>query len=419
MRRAVIVTCLALLTLPAAAAEPTPEQMVQHVLTEVPLVDGHNDLPWEIRERWGSHLDRVDLHDLARLEKPAQTDLERLHEGGVGGVFWSVWVPPELPEPEAVKETLEQIDLVHRMVAHYPDDLELALTADDVERIHRSGRIASLIGMEGGGSIGSSLAVLREMYALGARYLTLTHWNDVPWADAATDAPKLGGLAPFGVEVVKEMNRLGMLVDLSHVSAATMNDVLDVTAAPVIFSHSGAYALCHHPRNVPDQVLRRLPANGGVVMVNFGSFFLDDAYQQWYAARKAEEARASALHVGDPDGAAAAVAAWRAANPAPVVPLARLADHVEHIREVAGVDHVGIGSDFDGIGATPTGMADVADMPALLLELARRGWTEADLGKLAGGNLLRVMRRAEAVAAQLQKERSPDEVLIDEVDTTG
>ncbi len=413
MRRFVIAMCV-LLALPTAAAELTPEQVVQRVLAEVPLVDGHDDLPWEIRERWGNHLDRFDLHDLTGLEKPTQTDLKRLHEGGVGGVFWSVWVPPELPEPEAVVATLEQIDLVHRMVARYPDDLELALTADDIERIHRSGRIASLIGMEGGGSIASSLAVLRQMYALGARYLTLTHWNNVPWADAATDTPKHDGLAPFGVEVVKEMNRLGMLVDLSHVSVAAMNDVLDVTAAPVIFSHSGALALCHHPRNVPDEVLRRLPANGGVVMVNFGSFFLGDEYQQWYAGLKAEQARADALHVGDPDGAKAAVAAWRAANSPPVYPLARLAAHVEHVRQVAGIDHVGLGSDFDGIGATPEGLADISDEPALLVELARRGWTAEELGKLAGGNLLRVMRRCEAVAARLQKDRRPSDMRFDE-----
>ncbi|HSL16959.1 MAG TPA: dipeptidase [Methylomirabilota bacterium] len=404
----------------APASEPVPDTgpgidaMVREVLRDVPLVDGHNDAPWAIRSRVKNHLAGFDFRDTASLERPMQTDLARLRAGGVGAQFWSVWVPVELPDAEAVVTVLEQIDLVHRLVARYPDDLELALTADDVVRIHRNGRIASLIGVEGGHSIASSLAVLRQLHALGARYMTLTHWSNTDWVDAATDAPEHGGLSPFGEVVVREMNRLGMMVDLSHVSAAGMNDVLDVTRAPVIFSHSCAAALNPHPRNVPDDVLERVAANGGVVMVNFGSYFADPRITERHAAYKAEEARLADLHPGDPQAVKDGMKAWLEANPLWTVPLAMLADHIDHIRTVAGVDHVGLGSDYDGVSALPAGLEDVSGYPALLAELARRGWSREDLAKVAGLNILRVMREAERIAAELQKTETPYEARIDD-----
>ena len=390
------------------------DAMVREVIRDVPLVDGHNDAPWAIRSRVKNHLDGFDFRDTASLERPMQTDLARLRAGGVGAQFWSVWVPVELPDAEAVVTVLEQIDLVHRLVARYPDDLELALTADDVVRIHREGRIASLVGVEGGHSIASSLAVLRQLYSLGARYMTLTHWSNTAWVDAATDAPEHGGLSPFGEVVVREMNRLGMLVDLSHVSAAAMNDVLDVTRAPVIFSHSNAAALNPHPRNVPDEVLNRVAINGGVVMVNFGSYFVDPGITERHAAYKAEEARLEDLNPGDPQAVKDGMKAWLGVNPLWTVPLAMLADHIDHIRTGAGVDHVGLGSDYDGVSALPAGLEDVSGYPALLAELARRGWSREDLAKVAGLNLLRVMREAERVAAELQKTETPFEVRIDD-----
>ncbi|MGD8439144.1 MAG: dipeptidase [Holophagae bacterium] len=403
----------------AAAADPAAtgvelEATVREVLRQVPLIDGHNDAPWAIRERVANHLANFDFTDTTDLDDPMQTDLTRLRAGGVGGQFWSVWVPVDLPPGDAVMTVLEQIDLVHRLVQRYPDELELALTADDIVRIHADGRIASLIGMEGGHSIANSLAVLRQMYALGARYMTLTHWSNTDWVDAATDAPEHDGLSPFGEIVVKEMNRLGMLVDLSHVSAAAMRDVLDVTRAPVIFSHSSAAALNPHPRNVPDDVLRRMPANGGVVMVNFGSYFIDPKITERHAAYKAEELRLETLNPGDPQAVKDGMKAWLERNPLWTVPLAELADHVDHIRDLAGVDHVGLGSDYDGIGALPAGMEDVSGYPTLLVELMRRGWSREDIAKLAGLNILRVMRDAERVAAELQKIEPPYEVRIDD-----
>ncbi|MCU0304796.1 MAG: dipeptidase [Thermoanaerobaculales bacterium] len=403
----------------SAAADPPPSEAelsstVREVLREVPLIDGHNDAPWAIRSRVSNHLADLDFRDTTTLDPPMHTDLRRLRAGGVGGQFWSVWVPVELSEPEAVVAVLEQIDLVHRLIARYPNDLELALTADDIVRIHAAGRIASLIGVEGGHSIASSLAVLRQLHALGARYMTLTHWNNTGWVDAATEAPEHGGLSPFGEVVVREMNRLGMLVDLSHVSAETMNDVLDLSRAPVIFSHSSAFALNPHPRNVPDEVLERIAATGGVVMVNFGAYFLDPRVTERYAAHEAEEKRLEVLHPGDPQAVKEGLQAWLDANPLWTVPLSLLADHIDHIREVAGVDHVGLGSDYDGIGALPEGMGDVAGYPALLVELMRRGWSREDIAKLAGRNLLRVMRAAEAVAAELQAAGPPSEARIDD-----
>ena len=397
-----------------AVSDAEFEVTVREILRQVPLIDGHNDAPWAIRSRASNHLADFDFNDTTTIDRPMHTDIRRLHAGGVGGQFWSVWVPVELDHAEAVVTVLEQIDLVLRLIEKYPDDLELALTADDVTRIHAEGRIASLIGMEGGHSIDNSLAVLRQLYTVGARYMTLTHWANVDWVDAATDEPEHDGLSPFGEVVVKEMNRLGMLVDLSHVSAAAMHDVLDVSRAPVFFSHSCAFALNSHPRNVPDDVLERIAAAGGVVMVNFGSYFVDRKITERHAAYKAEELRLETLNPGDPEAVKDGMKLWLTANPLWTVPLGELADHFDHIRRVAGVDHVGIGSDYDGISALPKGMEDVTGYPALLVELMRRGWSRDEIAKVAGLNILRVMREAENVAAELQKTEAPFEVRIDD-----
>ncbi len=386
---------------------------IARVLTGTPLIDGHNDLPWEIRTRFKQDLGQIDLSaDTSALphgpdDAPLMTDIPRLRAGLVGGQFWSVWIPVEIQGPEAVQTTIEQIDLVKRLAARYPADLEMAYTAADVRRIHRAGRIASMIGIEGGHQINGSLPVLRQLYALGARYMTLTHVTNTPWADAATDAPTHHGLTPFGEAVVHEMNRLGMLVDLSHVSPDTMRAALAVSDAPVIFSHSSARALVDHPRNVPDDVLRLVARNGGVVMVNFFPGYVSQQRNQWEADRAAEQARNSSppyggLYIGQPERAAAALAAWDQAHPRPVTTLADVADHVEHVARVAGVDHVGLGSDFDGVPDAPVGLDSVDRYPALLAELMRRGWSDADIAKLAGDNVLRVMASAEQVAVRLR-----------------
>ena len=426
-RAAVLTTLLTLTTLLAAtAAASAPDagaeyrDRVARVLKQTPLIDGHNDLPWEIRERFKGQLAGVDLKsDTSGLvpspgQAPLMTDILRLRRGLVGGQFWSVWVPVNVPGAEAVQATLEQIDLVKRMAARYPADLEMADTAADVRRIHRSGRIASLIGIEGGHQINESLAVLRQMYELGARYMTLTHVLNTRWADAATDAPVHHGLTPFGQEVVREMNRLGMLVDISHVSPDTMRAALAASAAPVIFSHSSARALVDHPRDVPDDVLRLVAANGGVVMVNFAPSYISEARNRWEADRAAEVARYESppyggLYIGQPERAKAALEAWEREHPKPVVTLEQVADHIEHIRQVAGVDHVGLGSDFDGIPDAPRGLDAVDKYPALLAELMRRGWSDADVAKIAGDNVLRVMTACERLAASLRA-RQPSEM---------
>jgi membrane dipeptidase len=390
---------------------------VLEVLKRTPLIDGHNDLPWEIRERFKGRLTLIDLaSDTSKIPPPQDraalmTDIPRLRAGLVGGQFWSVWVPVDIKGPEAVQITLEQIDLVKRMAARYPKDFEVAYTASDVRRIHKSGKIASLIGIEGGHQINDSLAVLRQMYELGARYMTLTHTRNTGWADSATDTPLHHGLTPFGVEVVMEMNRLGMLVDLSHVSPETMQAALAVSAAPVIFSHSSARALVDHPRNVPDDILRLVAKNGGVVMVNFTTGYVSAARNQWNADRAAEMTRNNSppyvgLYIGQPERAKAALARWDAEHPQPVTTLEQVADHIEHIRQIAGVDHVGLGSDFDGIPDGPRGLESVAGFPTLLIELMRRGWSDADVAKVAGENVLRVMSGAENVAVKLRA-RSP------------
>ena len=387
------------LSLPAIAlADPVIDKRVAAVLGKTPLIDGHNDLPWALREGFGAN-----WPDLSTHQPKLHTDIPRLRAGKVGGQFWSVWVPVSFKGDAAVTATLEQIDAVKRLVTTYPGTFELATSAADVRRIHKAGRIASLLGIEGGHQIGNSLGALRQFQALGVRYMTLTHTSTTDWADSATDVPRHNGLTPFGEAVVREMNRLGLLVDLSHVSPDAMTDALAVTKAPVIFSHQGARALVDHPRNVSDDVLKLVAKNGGVVMVDFVPGYISTAMANYNASLAAERARFDAppyggLYIGQPDRAKAALAAWQAENPPPTVGLKDVADHIDHIARVAGVDHVGIGSDFDGITDVPIGLENVSTFPALFAELARRGWTDANLAKLAGENVLRVMTKAEAVA---------------------
>jgi membrane dipeptidase len=415
-----------LLTLPALAAGPDA-QRIERILAQTPLIDGHNDLPWEIRSRFSSDLDKVDLSrstvalPAPEGSPPLMTDIPRLRTGHVGAQFWSVWIPAETQGPAAVQMTIEQIDLVKRMCARYPKDLAMAYTAADIVRLHKSGRIASLIGVEGGHQINNSLPALRAYYELGARYMTLTHFANIAWADSATDNPLHHGLTPFGKEVVREMNRLGMLADLSHVSADTMRAALAVTEAPVIFSHSSARALVDHPRNVPDDVLRLVAANGGVVMVNFYPGYVSEARRRWEADRAAEQARYNTppfggLYIGQPERAKAALAEWERAHPKPAVGIGDVADHIDHIRQIAGVERVGLGSDFDGIPEAPAGLDGVDRYPALLAELARRGWSDADLARLAGGNLLRVLTSAEEVSARLRATRGPSTAALTQLD---
>jgi membrane dipeptidase len=391
-------------------------KQAREVLREVPLIDGHNDLPWAIREKFKNHLGQVDLNDTKKLDPPFQTDIPRLRSGMVGGQFWSVYVPVEMKGADPVQAVLEQIDIVHRFVAKYPEAFELAYTAADIERIHKKGKVASLMGIEGGHSINNSLAVLRELFRAGCRYMTLTHWSNTAWADAATADPEHKGLTVFGEHVVKEMNRLGMLVDLSHVSAQTMNRVLDVTSAPIIFSHSSARAISAHPRNVPDDVLKRLKDNGGVVLVNFAPAFVSEDVRKHSAEEEAAKARFKDLYIGNPEETKAQTEAWEKANPSPKVTLQQLADHIDYIKKTAGIDHLGIGSDLDGIKTTPVGLEDVSKYPDLLAELFKRGYTKEEVKKIAGLNVLRVMKKVEEVAAQLQKTTQPDDSLIDEVD---
>jgi membrane dipeptidase len=418
-----IVALSVLLLAASAVAGDSEMQRVARVLAQTPLIDGHNDLPWELRERFAGDLSKVDLGaSTAALVPPAgapplMTDIPRLRQGLVGAQFWSVWIPVDIKGPQAVQMTLEQIDLVKAMCARYPQDLAMAYTAADITRLHAAHRIASLIGVEGGHQINDSLAVLRAYYEAGARYMTLTHSFNTAWADSATDTPVHHGLTPFGKEVVREMNRLGMLVDLAHVSEDTMRAALSVSEAPVIFSHSSARALVDHPRDVPDEVLRLVARNGGVVMVNFAPDYVSDVRRRWDAERAAERARENSppfggLYIGQPERSAAALAAWERAHPKPPATLADVADHIEHIRQVAGVEHVGLGSDFDGIPETPVGLDGVDKFPMLLAELARRGWSDAQLAAVAGKNLLRVMAQAQAVSAHLRTTRAPSAATI-------
>ena len=388
----------------------TDLNLARDLLRRFPLIDGHNDLPWELRERaahGGGDMSTLSLTpgdpagvNLAAPVAGTHTDLPRLAVGRVGAQFWSVYVPASLASGGAVAAVLEQIDVVRRMIAAYPEALELALTAADVERIFASGRVASLLGAEGGHAIASSLGVLRMLYVLGVRYLTLTHNANVGWADSATDEPQAGGLTEFGRDVVREMQRIGMLVDLSHVSVSTMHHALDVAHAPVIFSHSSARALCDTPRNVPDDVLARLAGNGGVCMVTFVPGFVSQECANWVAGLKAEAARRG-LDPKDFSQLFSIKSEWERAHPPPRATLAQVADHVEHVREVAGVAHVGLGGDFDGTPDVTVGLEDVSAYPALFAELLARGWTESDCAALAGGNVLRVLRAAESHAASV------------------
>ena len=419
----------------ALAGQPDPAELkirarVENVLRATPLIDGHNDLPWEIHARFGGDPTKIDLRtDTAHTPPPASdpdapglmTDIPRLKAGRLGGQFWSVWIPTEVQGPAAVQLTLEEIDLVKDMSARYPDVFETAYSADDIVRVHAAGRIASLIGVEGGHQINNSLPVLRQLYAAGARYMTLTHTTDTDWADSATANPRHNGLTPFGKAVVVEMNRLGMLVDLSHVSPKTMEDALATSRAPVIFSHSGARAIDDHPRDVPDKVLALVKRNRGVVMVTFATSYVSQDNALWADEMAAEQARNNAppyagRYIGQPDKAKAAMAAWVKAHPAPPVTLAMVADHIEHIAKVCGVDCVGIGSDFDGITDTPQGLDGVDKYPDLLAELARRGWNDADLAKVAGANVLRVMREAQATAKALQATTTPSYATLSRLD---
>lgn len=408
MTHRLLLTAAALALTPMSAWAATPDQIAAAALKKAPVVDGHNDVPEQIRARFGNDFGKFDFRDTratGSADDPVMhTDLTRLKAGKVGGQFWSVWVPASLSEPEAVKQVTEQIDTVHRLIAAYPQDLTLALTAADVEQAFKTKKIASLIGMEGGYAIGSSLAVLRQMYRAGARYMTLTHSKTTAWADSGTDAPRFDGLSPFGVAVVTEMNRLGMLVDLSHVSEATMNDALDVAQAPVIFSHSGARAIAGHGRNVPDSVLKRLPANGGVVMVVLLPDYVSEAVRQWAANRAGEEARLKKLLPYDAAAVTTGLTAWETANPAPKASIAQVADHIDHIRKVAGIDHIGIGGDYDGMDGAPVGMEDVSGYPRLFVELAKRGYSQRDLEKISSGNILRALRGAEQTAARLKNQ---------------
>jgi membrane dipeptidase len=383
---------------------------VHALLKESPLIDGHNDYPMALREHDAAA--SLDTLDISKPQPSIMTDLPRLKSGGIGAQFWSVYVPVEKQGADAVTATLGQIDIVYRMLRRYPESLELALTADDVERVFKSGKIASLIGMEGGHSIDNSLANLRMFYRLGARYMTLTHSSNTAWADSATDAPKFGGLAPFGEDVVKEMNWLGMLVDLSHTSPDTMEDALRVTQAPVIFSHSDARALNDHPRNVPDNILQMLPKNGGIVMVTFVPGFVSPRVNDWNKAQTTEQDRLKALYPNDAAKVKEGVDAWTTSNPMPPATVSEVADHVDHIRKIAGIDHIGIGSDFDGITQTVQGLTDVSMYPSLFAELLRRGYSDADVRKIAGQNLLRVMRDVEKVSRRLQSERGPSTAMF-------
>ncbi|MFJ5921891.1 dipeptidase [Kitasatospora sp. NPDC092948] len=394
----------------------TPEliERARAVLRTAPVVDGHNDLPWAMRAIAGYDLDAVDL--AADQSHRLHTDLGRLRAGGVGAQFWSVFVPAGLSGDGAVSATLEQMDFVRAMAARHPEHLRPAFTADEMESARAEGRIASLMGAEGGHSINSSLATLRALYALGVRYLTLTHNSNVPWADSATDEPVHGGLTAFGEEVVREMNRLGMLVDLSHVSADTMRDALRVSEAPVLFSHSSSRAVCDHPRNVPDDVLAALPGNGGVAMVTFVPKFVLPEAVEWTEAADANMT-AHGFNPFDTSPPAMVVQhAYADAHPRPIATAADVADHLDHMREVAGIDHLGIGGDFDGTPFTPAGLDDVSGYPVLIAELLGRGWSEADLSKLTWHNAVRVLRDAETVARRLQAERGPSIATREQLD---
>src|SRR3982751_4259120 len=395
------------LPLPIAGQNTRPQAddpylaRAKRILRQTPLVDGHNDLPWRIREDSVAR-GNVERYDL-RQRTPGHTDLERLRKGMVGAQFWSVYTPGEYRDSGYARVQLEEIDIARRVIAKYPDRLALALSANDIRRDFKAGKLGSLLGLEGGHAIENSLGALRAYYDLGVRYMTLTHNVTLDWADAALDSAKHNGLTPFGDSVVREMNRLGMMVDLSHVSPATMSDALNVTRAPVIFSHSGARALVDVPRNVPDSILRRVTVNGGIVMVPFVTGFVSPAVMLYDQSTRPVITDLEKKYGKDTAAIARELKQWRVSHPEPRATLSQVADQIDYVRKVAGVDHVGIGGDFDGITEVVQGLEDVSKYPALFAELARRGWSDADLKKLAGENLLRVFSQAEAVAKRLQQ----------------
>ena len=404
MRSAIVIAALLVSTSAIAQQQidPRMQARIDRILKKTPLIDGHNDIAEQLQEEHGFSVANLASGTDKWPKNPLMTDMARLHAGRVGGQFWSVYIDGTYTGDEAIRRTIDQIDIVDRMIAAYPNDLERALTADDLVRIHRKGKVASMIGIEGGRQIGGDLAALRQFYRLGARYMTLTHNQTTEWADSATDEPKYDGLSPFGIKVITEMNRLGMLVDLSHVSASTMRDAIEASRAPVIYSHSGAAGLNPHPRNVPDEILRLLPANGGVVMVNFVPPFLSKDVWEWGAAQSAEEARLKALHRASKAAVEEGMKAWEAAHPRPNTDVRNVADHIEHVVKLAGPDNVGLGGDFDGIPFTPAGLTGVETYPLIFAELIRRGWSDENLAKLAGGNVLRALRQAETVAASMK-----------------
>jgi membrane dipeptidase len=394
-----VAVLLPLVVLANAQGQDSALEKATRLLREVPVIDGHNDYPWAVHEKAEGDIDALDIR---KAQPKLMTDIRRLMAGGVGGQFWSVYVPVTLQGGDAVSATVDQIDIVHRMMAKYPETFALALTADDVERIERQHKIASLIGVEGGHCINSSLGVLRMFYRLGARYMTLTHTTNTPWADSATDVPKSNGLSPFGEQVIREMNRLGMMVDLSHVSPATMAAAMRVSTAPVIFSHSSARALTDVPRNVPDDMLKAVAANGGIVMVTFVPGFVAPEVAAYNTRETAQQTKVTAELGSNAAAIKTAMDSWHAANLAPRASLLQVADHVDHIKKIAGIDHIGLGGDFDGITSVVVGLEDVSTYPQLLAELIRRGYTDEDIRKIAGKNILRVMRQVELVSQRLQ-----------------
>jgi len=406
-----LVLIMAVLMNTSLSIADTLDARVSAVLRQTPLIDGHNDLPWQFKRRANNQLSAIDIgQNLSRSENPLHTDIPRLRAGMVGGLFWSVYVPIETygGSAIAVQQVIDQIDLVYRLTERYSEDFEIALTASDVRRIHGEGKMASLIGMEGGHAIHNSLATLRQLYHLGARYMTLTHSKGLLWADSATDTPRHQGLTDFGKQVVREMNRLGMLVDLSHVSEATQLQALDITQAPIIFSHSSAYAVTKHPRNVTDRVLKKVADNRGIVMVNYLTSYISEPLRLY---REAYEAHRDSL-TGSETEIQALMAAWSEARPAPEATLYDVADHIDHIRDIAGIDHLGLGTDYDGMPPGPIGLEAVSTYPALLKELLIRGYSDEDIAKIAGENILRVMTEVEAVSASLRKLKGPDETVF-------
>jgi membrane dipeptidase len=417
MRRFLALVSLVALSAEAQSTDPYLARIKQ-LLATTPVIDGHNDVPWEIRENAEKPRD-VDHFDLRTSLKKQDTDLARMRLGGLGGQFWSIYIPGEVKDSGYARIQLEQFDIARRMIAKYDKEMVFARTAADARRAIAQRKIPSFLGMEGGHAIENSLGALRAYYELGARYMTLTHNVTLDWADAALGRPAHGGLTPFGKEVVREMNRLGMIVDLSHVSPAVMSDALTVSEAPVVFSHSSARALADHARDVPDSILRRLPGNGGVVMVTFVREFVSQRNLDWRNARNTRRRELASGFGGDTARLRAAMDEWFKANPEPVVTLAEVADHFDHIKKLIGADHIGIGADFDGTGGEHIqGLEDVSTYPALLAELARRGWTDAELRKVASENILRVLAENETVAARLQKSRPPSTRTIDELDRT-